>query len=147
MASPGHDPRRTHDRNLGALVGSQGRAELMGLLSLIPWRWAAVAAGVALCGMLYAEIKRVGRLEAQLDAATSIANANAEIADQERTFRRKADEIASVAAAKAERARRRYLDQRREVTDARDEGDGPLAPVLRHVLDGLPESTRSAATD
>lgn len=117
------------------------------LLSLLPWRWIGFATALVLCGVIYAEMRHLGRLEAQLDAAAAIANANAEIADQERAFRRRADQAAGAAATKAENARRRYLEQRREVTHARAEDDGPLAPVLRHALDGLPELEKSAATD
>ena len=117
------------------------------LLSLLPWRWIGLATALALCGVIYAQIRHVGRLESQLDAATAIANANAEIADQERAFRRRADQAASAAAIQAENTRRKYLEQRREVTHARAEDDGPLAPVLRHALDGLPELETSAAID
>ena len=117
------------------------------LLSLLPWRWIGFATALALGGVIYAEIRHIGRLEAQVDAATAIANAHAEIADQERAFRRRADQAAGVAATQAENARRKYLEQRREVTHAPAEDDGPLALVLRHVLDGLPESEKSAAID
>ena len=119
----------------------------MSALFGLPWRWVGVAAFVILLGVVYIQVKHTGRLEAQLDAATEIANANAEIASQERMFRQKADAVASANAAMMERARRKYSALRKEVTDAGSEEDGAIAPVLRHALDGLPKLEESSAID
>ncbi len=119
----------------------------MPFLLAFPWRWIAVAGVLILCGVIYVEARHIGRLEHQVDAATDIANANAQIAAQERAWRQEADNAAELAAKRAERVRQMYLTQRREAIDARVEDDGLIAPILRRTLDRLPEPERSAEAD
>jgi hypothetical protein len=110
------------------------------MLALFPWRWIGVAALVVLLSVAYGQIKHIGHLESQLDAATEIANANAEIANQERAFRQRAEAAVADLASSAERARKQFGDKRQKVAEAGVADDAPLAPVLRRVLDGLPNS-------
>jgi hypothetical protein len=119
------------------------------LLSAIPWRLVAIIGVVA--GLLFgamwvtSQIKKVGRLEAQLDNAIEVSNQNAAIAEQ---YRKEIEAMQKTVAegAKKKAGIRTQADKRRKVIiDALPEDDGPLAPVLRNALDGLrpdPETDR-----
>lgn len=119
------------------------------LLDAIPWRLVAIIGVVA--GLLFGamwvtiQIKKVGRLEAQLDSAIEVSNQNAAIAEQ---YRKEIEAMQKTVAegAKKKAGIRTQADKRRKVIiDALHEDDGPLAPVLRNALDGLrpdPETDR-----
>lgn len=114
------------------------------LLSAIPWRLVAIlglCAGLLLGAMwVTSQIKKVGKLEAQLDQAIEVSNTNAEIA------RKAAEDYARINSimlegSKAKAAIRTKADARRtKIYEAPETDDGPLAPILRGTLDGLPES-------
>ena len=116
------------------------------LLSIVPWRLVAiigVMAGLAL-GAMYvtAQLKKIGRLEAELTHVTATANANAAEAKRlEAENERIRQEAAE--AAKAKDAIRKTGSQRRQaISVAPPTDDGALAPVARRWLDGLPEPAR-----
>ena len=113
------------------------------LLGAIPWRLVAVIGVVAglFFGAMYitAQIKKIGRLEVQLSQATATANANAAEAKR---LEAENDRIRKEAAeaAKAKDTIRKAGSQRRQaiaVTPPAD--DGPLAPIARRWIDGLPD--------
>ena len=117
----------------------------------VPWRLFGLIAALATVFAFVVEVKHIGRLEAELSAAAEIAEQYAVVAEQDRKARAHAEDVAAQVERRAESARRAFLRQRREVTDANPSEDGPLAPVLRRVLDGLPvapigsgDSTRAA---
>jgi hypothetical protein len=119
------------------------------LLGAIPWRLVAIIGVVA--GLLFgamwvtSQIKKVGRLEAQLDNAIEVSNQNAAIAEQ---YRKEIEDMQKTVAegAKKKAGIRTQADKRRKViNDTLPEDDAPLAPVLRNALDGLrpdPETDR-----
>jgi hypothetical protein len=83
------------------------------------------------------QIKKVGRLEVQLDHAIEVSNQNAAIADQ---YRKDVEAMQKTVAdgAKVKAGIRAEADKRRrKIIDALPQDDGPLAPVLRDFLDGL----------
>lgn len=96
-----------------------------------------IIAVVVLGGLLFAQVKHSGKLSAQRDQATKVANENAKVAKDEREARARADKIAADATAKWEQARKRFNESRKEIANAPPSDDGPLAPVLRRTLDGL----------
>lgn len=111
------------------------------ILSAIPWRLVAIIGVVA--GLFFGamwvtgQIKKVGRLEVQLDNAIEVSNQNAAIAEQ---YRKDIEAMQKTVAegAKKKAGIRTQADKRRKVIiDALPEDDGPLAPVLRNTLDGL----------
>jgi hypothetical protein len=107
----------------------------------LPWKLIGLAAGAAVLALwalfTVGLIEDRGKLQAQLDQAIDVSNANAQAAvDQRAEFDRIQSESVKAAVAKAlnnERANQR----RKDITDAPDSDDGPLSPVLRHALDGL----------
>ena len=117
------------------------------LFSAIPWRLVAiigVVAGLALGAMyIAAQLKKIGRLEAELTHVTATANANAAEAKRlEAENERILKEAAKAAEAKT--AIRKTGTQRRQaISVAPPSDDGPLAPVARRWLDGLPVVTGS----
>ena len=122
------------------------------LLSAIPWRLVAVlgiAAGIALGAMyIAAQLKKIGVLQAQVTQATATANANA--AEAKRLKIENERILAEAAlAAEAKSAIRRSGSKRREaISAAHVTDDGPLAPVARRWLDGLPiDAPSSGARD
>lgn len=115
----------------------------MFLFNAIPWRLVAFIAitGVLAFGTTYiaAQIKKIGRLEAELTHATATANANAAEAKRlEAENARIREEAAKAAAAKAT-IRKNGTQRRQDISVAPPSDDGPLAPLARRWLDGLPE--------
>jgi len=121
------------------------------LFSAIPWRLVAiigVVAGIAL-GVMYitAQLKKIGKLEGEITHVTATANANAaEVkrlgAENERVLQEAAK------AAEAKTAIRKTGNQRRQaISVGAPSDDGPLAPVARHWLDGLPVGPGSGGAD
>jgi hypothetical protein len=111
------------------------------LLGAIPWRLVAIIGVVA--GLLFgamwvtSQIKKVGRLEAQLDSAIEVSNQNAAIAGQ---YRKEIEAMQKTVAegAKKKAGIRTQADKRRKViNDSLPENDGVLAPVLLDAIMGL----------
>lgn len=113
----------------------------MPLLSLIPGRALIIGAAVvvALIIGLYVvgQLKRVGKLEGQLDASIELSNQNAEIAEKQRAEMERLQGIDAENAKLRARLRRASDDNRRAISNAPPSDDGPLAPVLRRQLDSL----------
>lgn len=114
------------------------------LLSAIPWRLVAIIGVVA--GLFFGamwvtnQIKKVGRLEAQLDTAIEVSNQNAAIAEQ---YRKDVEAMQKTVAegAKVKAGIRAEADKRRKVIiDSLPQEDGILAPILRDALDNLPDA-------
>lgn len=100
-----------------------------GVLGLLLVFWAMFTIGQA---------KQIGALKTQLDSAIEIANTNATIHDKAMADLA-ADHKIELDAVKAKARNRQIADARRkEINDAPPTDDGPLAPVLRRTLDGLP---------
>jgi len=115
----------------------------LNLLSSFVWKavaGAAIAAlfvGLWLRGENYAA--RARSSEILLKGAIAVGNANAEAARAQARIARKIDAVEAVRALRARELRTRSDTRRKEIIDARPDTDGPLAPVLRHQLDRLPE--------
>lgn len=107
----------------------------------LPWRAigiaAAVIVGLLAVAYVVGTIKRAGMLEAQRDTALAAAAANAQIAEWQ------AQDHAKVLAVLEENGKVRAGTRakadanRKAITDAPPQDDGPLAPVLRRTLDRL----------
>lgn len=114
------------------------------LLSAIPWRLVAilgVCAGLFF-GVMYvtSQLKKIGRLEAQLDSAIEVSNANAEIA-LKATAEAQRVQALMLAGSKAKgEIRRKAATRRTQINETLPSDDGPLAPVLRLELDSLQPS-------
>lgn len=103
----------------------------------IPWRLIGIVVGaisIAACSLGFAHISR---LESQLDTVSRIANDNAVMAEDARLAMDRANTIAAQVAQNANVTHRKFSERRRKAVDAPPTDDGPLAPVLRRVLDGL----------
>lgn len=113
------------------------------LLSAIPWRLVAilgVMAGLAF-GAMYvtAQIKKIGRLEAELTHVTATANANAAEAKRLEAENERIRKEAEIAAKAKGEIRKTGSQRRQAISVAPPSDDGVLAPVGRRWLDGLPE--------
>lgn len=117
------------------------------LLGAIPWRLLAVigiCAGIAL-GAVYitSQLKKIGRLEAQLDSAVEISNANAEIALKATAEAQRVQGL-MLERDKARNAIRHKADERKaRIYESPPSEDGPLASVLRDTLNSLPARPHS----
>lgn len=115
----------------------------MSFLGSLAFRLGAAALLVALCAILWFRGSyfkaEAARSNAALDAAIEVNGSNAAAFDKfrEESARR---ERALVQGEKKKSEIRREADARKkEIHDAPPEADGPLAPVLRDVLDSLPK--------
>lgn len=114
------------------------------LLSAIPWRMVAiigVIAGLAI-GAMYvtAQLKKIGRLEAELTHVTATANANAAEAKRLEAENARIREEAAKAAEVKTAIRKTGTQRRQAISVAPPSDDGPLAPLARRWIDGLPDS-------
>lgn len=115
---------------------------LLGLLGgAIPWKLiggiGAVLAVVMSLSYCSAQIKKVGKLEGQLDSAIEIANSNSAQLKLERS-RAEALQKAITEYGKLRLDVKKKADSNRtRIVNAPKEDDGPLAPVLRRELDSL----------
>jgi len=117
------------------------------LLSVIPWRLVAilgVMAGLAF-GAMYvtAQLKKIGRLEAELTHVTEMANANAAEAKRLEAENVRIREEAAKAAEVKTAIRKTGTQRRQTIFVAPPSDDGALAPVARRWIDGLPEPAAS----
>lgn len=113
---------------LAFLVSAPGRLLIVGLLV------AALSVG------LYIQVRFNGYLRADRDHILDINKENLMLADAQAAAARRANQIAASESANAETWRRRYNVIRMEISNAKQDEDGPLAAVLWHALDRLPES-------
>ena len=117
------------------------------LFSAFPWRLVAilgVAAGLAFGTMYIAgQLKKIGALQAQVTQVTAVANANAaEVKRLEAENKRVRQEAAKAAEAKTA-IRNTGKTRRQAISVAPPTDDGPLAPVARRWISGLPEPAAS----
>lgn len=94
---------------------------------------------VALSVGLYVQVRANGRLRAERDQAVTANEQNLAIIAAERAANKRTDQVVATETAKAEVWRRRYSVIRLEIANAKSEDDGSVAPVLRRVLDRLPQ--------
>lgn len=117
----------------------------MMFLGAIPWRLLAVigiVAGLAL-GAVYVthQLKKIGKLEAQLDSAIDVGNANAEAARKATEDFQRVREVMFRAFKEKSEIRRKADNRKAQINAAPPSEDGPLAPVLRDTLNQLPSYT------
>lgn len=98
-------------------------------------------AAVVLGLCLLKSCEQLGKQKELTNQAIEIANQNALLAEQERKDRERAESIAEKYQKLAETRRQQFNQKRSEVANAPKEMDGPVAPVLRGVIDGLREPT------
>jgi hypothetical protein len=113
---------------LAFLVSGFGRTVVVGLCV------------VALSAGLYSQVRANGRLRAERDQAIEINAQNLAVIAAEREAAKRINQAVATEAATAEVWRRRYNAIRLEIANAKPDDDAPIAPVLRRVLDRLPES-------
>ena len=113
------------------------------LFNAIPWRLIAiigVIAGLTFGGMyVTAQLKKIGRLEAELTHVTATANANAAEAKRLEAENVRIREEAAKAAEVKTAIRKTGSQRRQAISVAPPSDDGALAPVARRWIDGLPE--------
>ena len=107
-------------------------------LPLLGRAWPYVAIGL-LSLSLYGALKYASYQSRLADAATEIANANAAIIDQERAEVKRINAILETHETQRIKRAGVFSQQRTAVATAKPSQDGPIAPVLRSVLDSLPE--------
>ena len=116
----------------------------------IPWKFVAAAAAIAIvCFAVWLfqhQAKEIGALKVERDNAISVANANAAIAERQDKARRRLVGIAEKLALEKDAIRKNANGRRQKIIDAPASDDGPLAPVLGRVLDGLRAPTGSAGS-
>ncbi len=107
------------------------------------WKYIAIGIGLLACVGVYFGIQHIGALKEQVKNITQVANDNAAIVLTERKAHAEADALVAATATLAAQDRQKFNDLKRKTANAPPSADGPIAPVLRDVLDGLPEPPRN----